>query len=73
MCVENETNQAKRKKAFRMIKINPEEISKVDMQLLCMTFLDAIKEFYKDPENQRKFEEWKKEMEQKNNDCLDEK
>lgn len=56
-----------------MIKINPEEISKVDMQLLCMTFLDAIKEFYKDPENQRKFEEWKKEMEQKNNDCLDEK
>lgn len=48
-----------------MIKINPEEISKVDMQLLCMTFLDEIKEFYKDPENQRKFEEWEKQRKEK--------
>ncbi len=40
-------------------KINPQAIPRVEMDCLCRTFLEAIKQFYADPENQRRYEAWK--------------
>lgn len=34
-------------------------ISEVDMRNLCRATLEAVKRFYEDPENVRRFEEWK--------------
>ena len=43
------------------IQINPTLIPRVEKQLLCATFLDAVIRFYKDPENMRSFERWRNE------------
>lgn len=43
-----------------MVRINPEEIPEIERKLLCETFLEAVKQFYADPENVRAFEEWQK-------------
>ena len=50
------------------VKICPDKIPAVELRVLCATVLDAVKVFYQDPENQRQFEEWKKEKEVKK--CL---
>ena len=41
------------------IKIHTEQIKGVELRNLCSTFLDAILQFYEDPDNRRKFQEWK--------------
>ena len=51
------------------VKICPTKIPAVELRVLCATVLDAVKEFYRDPENQRQFEEWKKEKDV-NEKCL---
>lgn len=44
------------------VRINPEEIPKVELTNLCRAFARAAEQYFKDPENVRKFEEWKKEQ-----------
>lgn len=43
-------------------KINPQAIPRGEMDCLCRTFLEAIKQFYAAPENQRRFEAWQQEQ-----------
>ena len=45
-----------------IVRINPEEIPKVELTNLCRAFARAAKKYFEDPENMRKFEEWKKEQ-----------
>lgn len=47
------------------VKICPTLIPAVDMRVLCATVLDSAQKFYADPENQRRFEQWKREKEEK--------
>lgn len=39
--------------------IDTTQISKSDIQNLSITFLTAVKKFYEDPVNLKKFEAWK--------------
>lgn len=41
-----------------MGRIDTAQISGTQLNLLCMTFLDAVKAYYADPENMRRFNEW---------------
>ena len=45
------------------VRINPKLIPNIEKKLLCSTFLDAVIRYYKDPENERRFQEWKKKRE----------
>lgn len=40
--------------------IDTAQIPAVEIRLLCSTVLDAVTLFYDDPENQHRFDEWKK-------------
>lgn len=40
-------------------KIDVSQIPEWQMNRLCRTLLDACKRYYSDPENVRKYEEWK--------------
>ena len=40
------------------IKINPNEMPRLEREHLAAVFLKAVERFYKDPENQRAFEGW---------------
>ena len=46
---------------FDLTKMDP-----VTKRLLASTVLNAVQDFYKDPNNIRRFEEWKKEREKQN-------
>lgn len=43
------------------VKIDTAAIPKVEVNLLCRTFLEAIEGFYKDPKNIAEFEAWRTE------------
>ncbi len=43
------------------VEIDLETVPKTKMDLLCAALLPAILEHFKDPENQRRFEQWQKE------------
>ncbi len=45
---------------MRAIRIDTSQIPAVDVQNLSRTFLTAIQRFYEDPENVKRFEEWKR-------------
>ncbi len=47
------------------VKICPSKIPAVDVRVLCATVLDSVEAFYQNPENQRRFEQWKREKEEK--------
>ncbi len=47
------------------VKICPTSIPAVESRVLCATVLDSVKTFYQNPENQRQFEKWKREKEEK--------
>lgn len=47
------------------VKICPSKIPAVDVRVLCATVLDSVEAFYRNPENQRRFEQWKREKEEK--------
>ena len=51
------------------VKICPNLIPAVDARVLCATVLDSVEQFYRNPENQRRFEQWKREKEEKTK-CL---
>lgn len=51
------------------VKICPSKVPAVELRVLCATVLDAVTAFYRDPENQRQFEEWQKSKEV-NAQCL---
>ncbi len=40
------------------VRIDPKEIPKIEMKLLCATILDAVIRFYKEPENMAAFQKW---------------
>lgn len=42
------------------VKINTKAIPKIEVKLLCSTFLDAVQAFYEDPQNVADFEAWQK-------------
>lgn len=44
-------------------KIDVNKIPKFQMDMLCRTLLESVRRFYEDPENVRKYEEWKKNRE----------
>ena len=46
--------------SIKLVKINTEAIPKVEVKLLCSTFLEAVLAFYKDPQNMAAFEAWQK-------------
>ena len=46
------------------IKFNFDEIPNIEKRILFSRFLKRIKIFYEDPENVRRFEEWKKKREE---------
>ena len=50
-------------------KICPPKIPAVELRVLCATVLDSVEQFYRNPENQRRFEQWKREKEDKEK-CL---
>ena len=43
------------------MSLDTSKIRKTDERNLAQAFLSAAKRFYEDPENVRKFEEWKRE------------
>lgn len=45
------------------VKIDTAAMPKIEIRLLCSTFLEQIKAFYEDPENAAAFEAWKKQRE----------
>lgn len=49
------------------IRIVSTKIPKHNVEVLASRVYDACKKFYEDPENMRKFEEWKKERDSKVN------
>ena len=49
------------------VAICPSDIPAVELRALCATVLEAVKEFYSDPENQRQFDTWKREKEENGN------
>ena len=51
------------------VKICPNLIPAVDARVRCATVLDSVEKFYQNPENQRRFEQWKREKEEKTK-CL---
>ena len=51
------------------VKICPTKIPAVELRVLCATVLDAVMDYYSDSENQRRFEQWKREKEEKEK-CL---
>jgi len=51
------------------VKICPPKMPAVEVRVLCATVLDSVTAFYQDPENQRRFEEWKRKKEVKEK-CL---
>lgn len=45
---------------MKPVKIDTAAIPKVEVKLLCSTFLEAVQAFYKDPQNLADFEAWQK-------------
>lgn len=43
----------------KKVKIDLSQVPKYQMELLCHDILEGCKKFYSDPENVKKFEEWK--------------
>lgn len=41
------------------IRIDTSRIPAVEVQILSATFLDAVQRFYENPDNIRRFEEWR--------------
>ena len=41
------------------VRIDTSQISAVEVQILSATFLDAVQRFYENPDNIRRFEEWR--------------
>lgn len=50
-------------------KIRPASIPAVDTRVLCATVLESVERYFSDPENQRRFEAWKHDKEEKS-ECL---
>lgn len=46
------------------VKIDTAAMPKIEVRLLCSTFLEQVKAFYEDPKNQAAFEAWKQEQEE---------
>lgn len=44
--------------AIENIRVDPKEISKIELRLLCAAFLDAAMKFYEDPANIVGYETW---------------
>lgn len=42
------------------IKIDYTKIPPIELKILCRTFVTAIEEFYDDPKNRERFEQWQK-------------
>jgi hypothetical protein len=51
---------------MEQIKFDLTKMDPVTKRLLASTVLNAVQDFYKDPNNIRRFEEWKKEREKQN-------
>jgi len=41
------------------VRIDTSQIPAVEVRLLCSTVLEAVMRFYEDPDNLRRFEEWR--------------
>lgn len=46
------------------VEIDLNQIPPYQMRLLCKTILEACQKFYSDPENVKKYEEWKRAKEE---------
>lgn len=46
--------------SMKPVKIDTTAIPKVEVKLLCSTFLEAVQAFYEDPQNLADFEAWQK-------------
>ena len=44
---------------YSPIRIDTSRIPAVEVQILSATFLDAVQRFYENPDNIRRFEEWR--------------
>ena len=42
----------------KCIRVKPETIPNLEKRVMCAVFLEAILQFYKDPENMTAFETW---------------
>lgn len=51
------------------VKICPSQIPAVDLRVLCATVLDSVTRYYENPDNQRRFNEWKRKKEEQEK-CL---
>lgn len=47
-------------------KIDPSQIPEVERKLLCESLMEATLEFYSDPENEDRFQEWVREKRMRN-------
>lgn len=41
-----------------LVRVKPETIPRVEKRILCATFLEAVIQFFKDPENMAAYEIW---------------
>lgn len=51
------------------VKIDCTQIPCVEVNILCSTLVAAMERFYSDPENCRRFEEWKKQRGEMSQAC----
>lgn len=47
------------------VRICPSKIPESNVRVLCATVIDAVNQFYADPNHLREFEQWKCEKEEK--------
>lgn len=47
-----------------MVRINPALIPETEVRLLAMSFLEGIREYYSNPENVKKYQEWQQKQKQ---------
>ena len=52
------------RKSMNPVKIDTAAMPKIEIKLLCSTFLEQVEAFYEDPENMAAFEAWKKAQEE---------
>ena len=47
------------------VKIDLEKVPGIEMRSLCKVLVESVKRFYENPENVKRFEEWKREQAEK--------
>ena len=58
-------------KQMKKIRIDVSQIPAADVRALSAAFLSAVQRFYSDPQNMKKFEEWKRRQSDKEKQIME--